>query len=160
MFRDLKNKKLKGCMENSNKNKNLFFKKNKKQNCIMWLEQKKEKASQNVIIFISVHPCLCVLLLCRRDFQAENWWLCLHLHCSHGGLLRIHLGSFQLPQSTECKGIRIKMLCFIMNYNNVICVKELYESRLHYSLFPTSAWTYLFDLVFKVSIIIIIDHLR
>lgn len=38
-------------------------------------------------------------LLCQRCSPAGNWWLCLHLHCSHGGLPYTHLESFQWPQS-------------------------------------------------------------
>lgn len=46
-----------------------------------------------------VYACVYRSIRCQRCSPAGNWWLCLHLRCSHAGLPCTHLESSQLPQS-------------------------------------------------------------
>lgn len=138
---------------------------------------KKISEKEAIVCIWCLQGCQVKAIRCQRCSPEGNWWLCLHPRCSHAGLQCTHLGFSQRLQSAENKKHKQDRLW--LKYNLTGCDKKkkvilickatilLYHTLRKKEFIvidqhrkkPLSFTTYLFDLVFKVGIVFVIDHL-
>lgn len=121
-------------------------------------------------------------LQCQLCSPAGSWWLCLHPHYSHGGQPCTHLESFQWSQLATNAKNRQREFKLLYNYDRkkefmwkvsqvqkcavIDVLLWMHQSQpIVFLVWPglkkQRCWErhYLFDLLFKVCIICVVDHL-